>query len=146
MLRTRTLTQAAQDIARWQQLIVEVLDHTRGRDVLRALFSWLLAGAADRRASLRVLMTKIHERNPPVRSLLDLVLEEGEKRGVERGMQQGELAGLRLLLGEQLRARFGELPPAVAARIAAADRAELTRWGRNVLAARTLADVFAPSA
>jgi hypothetical protein len=95
--------------------------------------------------------------NPPMRSLLDLVLEEGEKRGLERakeavqqgmqqGMQQGLVVGLRTMLQAQLTARFGPLPDATAARVAAGSGEDLQRWGRDLLAAATLDEVFAPRA
>ncbi|WP_441285719.1 DUF4351 domain-containing protein [Sorangium sp. KYC3313] len=59
---------------------------------------------------------------------------------------EGLKEGGRNLLLRQLRARFGELPAAVVARVDAADVAELERWGERVLGARTLDEVLgAPS-
>ncbi|MCC6557532.1 MAG: DUF4351 domain-containing protein [Polyangiaceae bacterium] len=66
---------------------------------------------------------------------------EQKLRGEARseGLHEGE----RRLLVRQLRARFGELPADAVARIEAAGVVELERWGERVLAAQTLAEVFA---
>jgi hypothetical protein len=50
--------------------------------------------------------------------------------------------GERRVLLRQLRARFGEVPAAIVARIEAADMADLERWSERVLTAQTLADVL----
>jgi hypothetical protein len=67
---------------------------------------------------------------------------EGRKEGHEEGHKEGRKQGERSLLLRQLRARFGELPPAAVARIEAADVADLERWGERILGARTLVEVF----
>ncbi|WP_437707312.1 DUF4351 domain-containing protein [Sorangium sp. So ce448] len=68
--------------------------------------------------------------------------EDYQQKLRNEGLKEGE----RNLLLRLLRARFGELPAAVVARIDAADVAELERWGDRVLAARTLDEVLgAPS-
>jgi hypothetical protein len=50
--------------------------------------------------------------------------------------------GRRSMLLRLLRARFGELPAAAVARIEAANRADLEKWGERVLSAKTLAEVL----
>jgi hypothetical protein len=67
---------------------------------------------------------------------------EGRDEGLKEGRDEGLKEGGRNLLLRQLRARFGELPAAVVARIDAADVAELERWGERVLGARTLDEVL----
>jgi hypothetical protein len=69
-------------------------------------------------------------------------LKEGRDEGLKEGRDEGLKEGGRNLLLRQLRARFGELPAAVVARIDAADVAELERWGERVLGARTLDEVL----
>jgi hypothetical protein len=64
------------------------------------------------------------------------------KKYVAQGRQEGRKEGELNLLLRQLRARFGELPPASVARIEAADIAELEQWGERVLSAKTLAEVL----
>jgi flagellar biosynthesis/type III secretory pathway protein FliH len=63
---------------------------------------------------------------------------DGLKEGLKEGLKKGE----RNLLLRQLRARFGELPPAAVARIEAAEVADLEQWGERVLGAQTLAEVL----
>lgn len=142
-LRHRPPASAADDILRWRHVVARLLGHPRGKEVLAALFSWWLAGAPASVETLRTVMTKIQQENAPMHSLLDLLLDMGEERGLQRGMQQGFLAGLRGLVAGQLRARFGALPPAADARLAAADAESLQRWGQRLLSAAQLDDVFA---
>jgi hypothetical protein len=52
--------------------------------------------------------------------------------------------GSRNVLHDQLEQRFGELPADVAARLDEADADTLRAWGRRVLTAGSLAEVFAP--
>lgn len=77
------------------------------------------------------------------RKLRDEALQEGLKKGLKEGRKEGRKEGECTLLLRLLRARFGELPAAVVARINAAEAADLERWGERVLAAQTLAEVFA---
>ncbi|WP_437972753.1 DUF4351 domain-containing protein [Sorangium sp. So ce295] len=68
--------------------------------------------------------------------------EDYQQKLRNEGRDEGLKEGGRNLLLRQLRARFGELPAAVVARIDAADVAELERWGERVLGARTLDEVL----
>jgi hypothetical protein len=62
--------------------------------------------------------------------------------GVKEGTKKGIAEGLRTLLGDQLQQRFGELPADVTIRLEEADADTLRAWGRRVLTAGSLADVF----
>ena len=74
------------------------------------------------------------------------LLDQGEQRGVQKGLQQGLQQGLRQgqlgLLAELLAERFGALDEAVQARLEQADEETLKRWGRNLLSARSMDEVF----
>jgi hypothetical protein len=59
--------------------------------------------------------------------------------------QKGRDDGQRELLLDQLTERFGSLPAAVTRRVARASPPELKRWGRRILTAASLDDVFASS-
>ena len=69
---------------------------------------------------------------------------KGRKEGHKEGRKEGRKEGERALLTRQLQKRFGELPPAVLARLEAADEATLERWGEALLDARALDDLFPP--
>ncbi|MPY89307.1 MAG: DUF4351 domain-containing protein [Luteitalea sp.] len=62
-------------------------------------------------------------------SFYQYILEEGERKGQERGFERGEAA----LLQRLLERRFGPLPSWAAERIEAADRATVEAWGVRVL-------------
>lgn len=66
-----------------------------------------------------------------------LLRKEEFQKGVEKGLRE-------LLLG-QLTERFGSLPEGVTQRVARAGLQELERWGRRILKATSLDDVFAAS-
>jgi hypothetical protein len=87
---------------------------------------------------------------PKIRDLTELKMtlaekfdqwaEEYMRQGMEKGVGQGEA----LLLQRQLTRRFGPLPAAVIARIAAASVPEIETWGDRVLDAASLDEVFRP--
>jgi hypothetical protein len=65
------------------------------------------------------------------------------KKYVAEGTKKGIELGYRALLRKQLQQRFGDLPADVMARLEEADADTLETWGGRVLAAGSLADVFA---
>ena len=74
------------------------------------------------------------------------LLDQGEQRGLQKGLQQGLQKGLRQgqlgLLADLLAERFGALDEAVQARLEQADEETLKHWGRNLLSARSMDEVF----
>jgi acyl-CoA hydrolase len=81
-----------------------------------------------------------------VQRLLAAVGEEGKEEimtAADQLMERGRTQGRREMLIDQLRERFGALPDAVAAQVAAAGIAELQAWSKRVLRASTLDGVFA---
>ena len=66
------------------------------------------------------------------------LLDQGEQRGVQKELRQGQLG----LLADLLAERFGALDEAVQARLEQADEETLKRWGRNLLSARSMDEVF----
>jgi hypothetical protein len=65
------------------------------------------------------------------------------KKYFSQGIEAGRKEGYGELLREQLLQRFGELPADVMARLDEAEANTLLAWGRRVLTAGSLADVFA---
>jgi hypothetical protein len=68
--------------------------------------------------------------------------EKARELGLEEGLEKGLKKGKFSLLVSLLRARFGELPAPVIARIETASSAELEHWAVRVLSANTLAEVL----
>jgi hypothetical protein len=63
---------------------------------------------------------------------------EWEQRGLEQGLQQGEA---RLLL-KLLRRRFGDLPPWVVDRLAAAETIQLESWVEEIFNVASLEELL----
>ena len=67
---------------------------------------------------------------------------EGEEIGLRKGRQEGLQEGLQNILKLQLEERFGPLPKDARDRLAAASDEQLLAWGRALLHASTLEEVF----
>ncbi len=66
-----------------------------------------------------------------------------ERRGIEKGREEGQITALATMLRRLLRLRFGPLDGATEARIAAASSDDLMRYTERVIDAESLEDVFA---
>ena len=77
---------------------------------------------------------------------LDEGLKKGLRKGLRKGREQGREQGRRLgkaeLLKDQASQRFGKLSPEDAKRFDRADVDTLDRWGRRLLEATTLEELF----
>jgi hypothetical protein len=65
------------------------------------------------------------------------------KKYVAEGVKEGTKNGYREMLLDLLQQRFGEVPANIGAKLDEADANTLRAWGRRVLTATSLADVFA---
>jgi hypothetical protein len=65
-----------------------------------------------------------------------------EAKAVEKGREEGVLAGEALMLTRQLQLKFGPLDDAARGRVSDADSKTLLRWADLVLTAESLDDVF----
>ena len=65
-----------------------------------------------------------------------------ERRGEARGEARGEVRGASMIVRGQLEERFGPLPQSVVRRLEQADAERLLTWGRRVLDAASLEEVF----
>ncbi|CDM26087.1 MAG: DUF4351 domain-containing protein [Pigmentiphaga sp.] len=65
-----------------------------------------------------------------------------ERRGIAKGLEQGQVKGQADLLLRQIQRRFGAVDAAVEQRIRAAGADDLEAWSLNILDATTLEDVF----
>ncbi len=77
------------------------------------------------------------------RGVLSAAHREGVHEGMLKGEREGMLKGERKMLLLMLRARFGNLPSEIDARVQAAGSELLDQWVTRVLGAKTLEDVFA---
>jgi hypothetical protein len=82
--------------------------------------------------------------SPTFRRHFDAGRKEGLKAGQKEGQKEGRREGLAHLLAMQLEDRFGPLPEHAVQALATARTNSLLAWGRRVLAAESLDDVFAP--
>jgi predicted transposase YdaD len=69
-------------------------------------------------------------------------VQEGRKEGMKEGRKEGMKEGQQGFLLRLLAWRFGELPEAVTTRVNQATGDELERWGKRILGAASLDDVF----
>ena len=91
-------------------------------------------------------MTRI----PSYRIGMEKGMERGRLEGMERGMERGRLEGMEkgmekgeaMFLVRQLGHKFGALPPTVEQRIGRARSEELAMWGKRVLSAKSLDEIF----
>ena len=157
-LRARAMTALA-------RLSLWCLRHAREPwELVDRLGAWMdlvreVRAAPHGAAALALIMRYIFATNEPdkpeelVRRLLAAVGEEGKEeimtaadQLMERGREQGREQGQReMRAADQLRGRFGALPDAVVARVAAAGMAELRTWSMSLLTAPSLDDVFTAS-
>ena len=70
-------------------------------------------------------------------------IQEGKQIGIREGRQEGRLEGEMDLLLRQLEWRFGPVSEIIDARIKKADSQTLQLWGKRILTAQTIEEVFA---
>jgi predicted transposase YdaD len=158
---------AAGELAPMRNLVAALfqLENSRGpeelQQVVERLVEWL---QAPEQASLRrafavwlrdvllparlpgVRIDAVLELSEVQNMLAERVLEwtqEWKQQGLDEGRQEGLKAGESLMLQRLLTLKFGPLDAATRARLAAADSETLLVWGERVLAAGSLAEVFA---
>jgi flagellar biosynthesis/type III secretory pathway protein FliH len=76
------------------------------------------------------------------RELREKGIQEGIQEGIQKGIQKGIQEGEARMLLQLLRLKFGPLAPGIEERVDSADADSLLEWGKRILNAETLADVF----
>lgn len=135
-------------VDRWRDLFRAVWNHPNGRAAVYSLFSYLasrLDVAAERFVAAGA---RIHEGARQVgKSLADRLHEQGFQAGIARGEAQGEARGEARGKAEALltilRARFGEVPAALAARARSLSSDGLDALLARAATAPSLVAVFA---
>jgi predicted transposase/invertase (TIGR01784 family) len=136
-------------LARWRDLLVELMATPRGQRQLVALSSYVMATTEVRPERLRDAVAEILDpaATHQIMFTADRLIAKGRRQGRREGRAEGRATGAHegriQMLTQQLEARFGALDASVRERIAASTGAELDAWGVRVLTAASVAEVFA---
>lgn len=130
-------------------LIDQLNDWLDGQPELKRTFAIWIRAVLLRQSKHTLVLPKINDLKELKMTLAERFdawakahKQEGIEKGMEEGMEKGIEKGEALLLQRLLAKRFGPLPSALLAQIAAADLQQLETWGDRVLDAPTLDDVF----
>ena len=118
----------------------------KGGELSRQIFEYILRVY---RLDLEELKTTLrnagyNELEAIVDTIAETLLDQGEERGMIKGLTKGRAEGKADTLLRLARQRFGDVPPARADEVHAADAATLDRWIDALLGADTLDAVFDP--
>ncbi|HZN40047.1 MAG TPA: Rpn family recombination-promoting nuclease/putative transposase [Planctomycetota bacterium] len=117
-------------LRRWTGYYRELLAMPGGEPIVRRLVSYVAAVSRDDPLRLRAAYKRI-DRTTEANYMHYITTAERMRR---KGKREGRID----LLKVQLEERFGPLPQAVLSRLAAATAADLDRWARRILKAKTL--------
>jgi nucleotide-binding universal stress UspA family protein len=122
-------------LRRWTGCYRELLSMPGGSSIVRRLVSYVAAVSRDHPRRLLAVYSSI---DPLTEATYMTELTTAE-RLFRKGKREGQREGQRALLKTQLEERFGSLPATVLTRLAKASDADLDRWARRILNAKTLA-------
>lgn len=136
----------------WTGLVRGLVGETDGRRALHLVLRYLyeVRGVGDL-ATIEATASEIRTEEDAMQTIaqflenrgLEKGLQRGLQEGLQRGMQEGRQEGQRELLLRLLHRRFGELPAALARRVAAAEGPQLERWAERLLEVGSVDEVFA---
>lgn len=116
-------------------------DWLADRPDLRRLFALWLRATLKRNRKCPIVLPQVDDLQE-IRVMLSERLEQWAEAYKAEGMQQGEQRRAMLTLQRQLTRRFGQIPPEVTARIAAAPLEDVEVWLDRILDAEALTAVF----
>lgn len=136
-----TPEQIVKGMGRWLDLVAEVRRGPKGVAALATLWRYVLLvghkfGPKD--LSARLVAAVGQEGKEEIVTAGEQLIEQGRLKGLLEGRREGQ----RTTLLKLLRARFGELPATVLARVNAAELTELDLWTERILTAPTLSGVL----
>lgn len=142
-----TQGEVAAAFARWGGLVRELLRAPSGEEAMAALSEYVLSTTSlERDSLLEVVANEVNRKGSEImETTAQRLIRQGREEGREEGHEEGRRAGLMAFLARQLEQRFGPLPDAVRARLAAASVPEIETWGDRVLDAQTLGGVLGDS-
>jgi hypothetical protein len=139
----RTRADFLQILARWMDVVREVIRAPHGLEALAQVMRYILeVNEHVEPAGLQHLLERDlgPEAKDAIMTAGQRLIEQGRQQGIEQGRQQG----IQELLLRQLRQRFGGAVNAlVEQRIATAAVEEIETWSVRVLSAVTLSELFA---
>lgn len=119
----------------WLDLFSEAGADPRALRVVELVIRYIVEvrGASEYADAYEMNAREISTRlgNKTMETIADMLRAQGRQEGRQEGLLEGERVYLRKLLTR----RFGELPPRLLARLAAADSPTLERWGGLLLGA-----------
>jgi hypothetical protein len=124
------------ELPAWADLLQLLAATPSGRRALLRLFRYLsmVAPNISRNEFIEQVQRTIPERNDIVSTLAEQWMEEGEKRGIEKGY--------RSLVQRQIELKFGPLDSRGLSKLNTADDATLERYGERVLTATSVDGVW----
>jgi hypothetical protein len=124
--------------------VLYAAEHSRIWLALLVEYTWKVNPLANQETLMALVARLVgQDIEQTMQTLEQLLRPEVFEKGIEKGVEKGVVKGQRELLLSQLVHRFGALPESVTRRVAGASTAELERWGKRILDAALLDDVFA---
>lgn len=121
----------------WAPLLAQLLGDPDGRMASQQLLSYF--AAVTKGLTLDELHAKLVELAIPAEeSLMSTIAEDLRKQGRHEGRREGRLEGRLEIVQRLIAVRFGAIPPAIEARLAAASLQDLERYAERVLTAATI--------
>ncbi|KAB0603357.1 Rpn family recombination-promoting nuclease/putative transposase [Castellaniella defragrans] len=130
--------ESERDVLDLVDLVGEMLED---KPELRRTFATWMHGVLERRSGYAMALPRVRDLKELKMKLAERFVQWAEQHKQE-GRQEGRQEGEALLLQRMLTRRFGPLPAAVTARIAAAGAADLEAWSDRLLDAASLDAVF----
>jgi hypothetical protein len=139
----RTRADVLDVLAGWADVVHEVVRAPHGLEALALVMRYiLLVNDHVEPEALQAFLERVagSEAKDTVMTAGERLIQQGEERGLEKGIQQGE----RALLLRQLRKRFGNhVDDATAQRLETASAEQIAVWAERVLSAETLTELLA---
>ena len=136
----------ARDIMIYLEQISGIIRHlaqSKADDYLLSMIKYLIEKSEIRDRDVFHEWVQSHLSPPLETNTMATLAEQWEAEGEARGRAEGRVEGEKLLLTDLLNHRFTHLPPTYMDKIKYASTEALLRWGRKILGAKTIEDVFA---
>ena len=138
----RTRADLLDVLSGWADVVREVVRAPRGLQALALVIRYiLLVNDHVEPDALQAFLERVAgpEAKDTVMTAGERLIQQGEDRGIQKGIQQGE----RALLLRLLRKRFGnQVDDATARRLEAASAEQIAIWAERVLSAATLVELL----